>query len=415
MKSLFRFISLHYGFMWRWGDQTGVQFVLSQCFFHELDPETGQWVTKRSSQLTRIIFTVLLLLQHSLCLYFGKQEWTRWVGNYSRKSDAVGLFWRLSWFNVIVTYTILHTLYYWSSATPGHRYLMSLAEEICREEGNNQYEPTLPSFRLSKQRRQQVRRIVTWTLRPMVFLYLTGILSIGRTHYSMAMVKYGWSLQLPIGLVWASAVVSWLHIALHSVMGAISMIVLVNVTFHSIMDQEIRDCDCSAEEINFEDKITKSVGIMTSFRKCKDVLSPFFLVVAFRPAIILGFQFGSVLLAIVRNSKSPISLILSSGSNLAFWLVVLMASSAYLHAKSKEYVRMLTFLSVRSRKQHCISPDSDWQAAHHLRLNTIILGCRDRNTFRILGHDVTSILFVHAIMSVLSNVMMGIHLLKSQL
>src|SRR5688500_18145168 len=100
MKSLFRFISLHYGFMWRWGDQTGVEFVLSQCFFHESDPETGQWMTKRSSQLTRIIFTVLLLFQHSLCLYFGKQDWTRWIGNYNRKSDAVGLFWRLSWLNV---------------------------------------------------------------------------------------------------------------------------------------------------------------------------------------------------------------------------------------------------------------------------------------------------------------------------
>lgn len=415
MKSLFHYISLHYGFMWRWGDETGVEFVLSQCFFHEFDPETGQWMTKRSSQLRRIVFTILLLLQHSLCLYFGNQEWTRWIGNYNRKSDAVGLFWRLSWFNVVATYTILHTLYYWSSATPDHRYLMSLAEEICREEGNNQ--PRFPSFRLSKRRRQQVRRIVTWTLRPMVFLYLTGILSIGKAHYSMAMVKYGWSLQLPIGLVWASAVVSWLHIALHSVMGAISMIVLVNMTFHSIMDQEIRDSDFSVEKVtvSFRDKITKSVEIMNSFRKCKDVLSPFFLVVAFRPAIVLGFQFGSVLLAIVRESKSPISLILSSGSNLAFWLVALMASSAYLHAKSKEYVRMLIFLSARLRKQSYISPDSDWHAAHHLRLNTIILGCRDRNTFRILGHDVTSILFVHAIMSVLSNVMMGIDLLKSQL
>lgn len=164
----------------------------------------------------------------------------------------------------------------------------------------------------------------------------------------------------------------------------------------------------SQAKVSIAVKMRNCVRLQSSLRKCIRCLTYYFTIIVIRPVVVLGFMIGSTLLAIIKGRRnSAVNLFISSGLNLALWFVILVGSSAYLDWKQKVYATKLQEVYARFAKMLTIR--------QHIKIRAQISASRDRNSFTLVGHDVTSWFFLYSILDTMTNVMLFIDLLKDQL
>lgn len=386
-----QFVKKNYGFMFTSKD-TGVEFLLTQCFYHDIENK----VEKRKFHILRIIYSMFFLLTNVTWIIFKDAAWTVWIGNYEKRSDAVSGLWRYNVVAIVLTYTILQCVYFFTSTTSEYKYIMKLCEELCT------HHHSLEILHLPKNRKNSIRRRVTWILRILLFPYILAIISLYKTHLKACLATYGLTPGLVVGVIWVTVSALWVHFAVHAVIGAVAMVYLINTIVQSQMDHEIEQMD--DDSISYKNRLVHAVSILSGFRKCMHCLTFYFLLVVSRPVVVLGFQFGTILMAMMKGSKAPIDLIMSSGLNLVFWMCTVMISSANSDSKARIYVSKLSRI--------CGKLQTSMTFAEQLRVNVILNGCHERNSFTLLGHDVTSYFFLSSILFIMSNVLMIIDLLK---
>src|SRR4029077_8630821 len=133
------------------------------------------------------------------------------------------------------------------------------------------------------------RIIVTlkWLLMIIRILYF-------KDHLTQCFSVYGWNpIRNPMliaGMFWVLAMNLWLYLFTYAIIGAVVIVVLVNVTFNSWLNQEMEEMGDESE--SFGKKLHDCVGILSNLRKCMACVNYYFAVIIIRPIIVLGFLIG---------------------------------------------------------------------------------------------------------------------------